>query len=239
MPKLKNQFPKLYRDRNQAISKYNGKRIYHGVWGTPEAEKSYRRFIAALTENRTLPLKTGVEGDVYIAELADAFLDDHESRMGKADYLNFKYAVAYLVEMYGEVAVNEFSPKKLKAVRSLMVNAGTLCRKTVNNYISKVRRVFVWGVGEEVVQSTVSDALKAVKDLRKGEDGAFDHPEREAVPEYVIHLTLPFMPLTVAAMVQVQWLTGMRPSEIFRMRVGDIDRSRGNGLWYYLRDILI
>ena len=34
-------------------------------------------------------------------------------------------------------------------------------------------------------------------------------------------------------MVQVQWLTGMRPSEVFNMRVGDIDRSRGNGLWYY------
>jgi integrase len=34
-------------------------------------------------------------------------------------------------------------------------------------------------------------------------------------------------------MVVVQWLTGMRPSEVFSMRVGDIDRSRDNGLWYY------
>jgi integrase len=32
----------------------------------------------------------------------------------------------------------------------------------------------------------------------------------------------------------IQWLTGCRPNEIFLMRVGDIDRSRGNGLWYYI-----
>jgi len=35
-------------------------------------------------------------------------------------------------------------------------------------------------------------------------------------------------------MVQIQWLTGMRPSEVFNMRVSDIDRSRKNGLWYYV-----
>ena len=40
MPKLKNSLPKNCRDRNQAFSKHNGKRIYHGVWGTPEAEKN-------------------------------------------------------------------------------------------------------------------------------------------------------------------------------------------------------
>lgn len=35
-------------------------------------------------------------------------------------------------------------------------------------------------------------------------------------------------------MVQIQRLTGMRPSEVYHMRVGDIDKTRGNGLWYYL-----
>jgi integrase len=49
----------------------------------------------------------------------------------------------------------------------------------------------------------------------------------------VIAATLPFLPPVVAAMVVVQWLTGMRPSEVFSMRVGDIDRNRNNGLWYY------
>jgi len=233
MPKLKNRLPKNCRDRNQAFSKHNGKRIYHGVWGTPEAEKSYKRFIAALLAGPNLPLQDGKIGDVLVSELADGFLEHIEYQMDRTDYLHFKYAVAYLIETYGEIAVNDFSPKKLKVVRSQMVKAGTLCRRMINRYVGKIRRIFVWGVGEEIVMSTVSDALKAVKDLRMGEVGTYDHPAREAVPEDVIRRTLPFLSPTLAAMVQVQWLTGMRPSEVFNMCVGDIDRSRSNGLWYY------
>ena len=232
MPKLTNRLPRKCRDRNQAFSWHNGKRIYHGVWGSPEAEKSYKRFLAALIENPVQPPQ--LDGDsVLVSELADAFLDSIESRISKSEFTLHKYAIGYLVEFYGELAVNEFSPKKLKIVRSQMVKAGTLCRKTINNYIGKIRRMFAWGIEEEVASAGISHALKAVKDLRQGEEGTFDHPEREAVPEWVIAATLPFMPPTVAAIVQIQWLTGMRPSEVLNMRVGDIDQSQDNGLWYY------
>jgi len=232
MPKLTNRLPRKCRDRNQAFSWHNGKRIYHGIWGTPEAEKSYKRFLAALIENPVQPPQLDT-GGMLVSELADAFLDSIESRISKSEFTLHKYAIGYLAEVYGELAVNEFSPKKLKIVRSQMVKTGTLCRKTVNNYIGKIRRMFAWGVEEEVVSAGISHALKAVKDLRQREEGTFDHPEREAVPEWVIAATLPFMPPTVAAIVQVQWLTGMRPSEVLNMRVGDIDQSQGNELWYY------
>ena len=140
MPKLTDRLPKKCNDRGRAFSWHNGKRIYHGVWGSPEAEKSYKRFIAALLENPSLPLRIGKESnDVLVSELANAFLESHESRMGKADYLNHQYAVGYLVEVYGEIAVSEFSPKKLKVVRSKMVKAGTLCRSTVNRYAKYMR----------------------------------------------------------------------------------------------------
>ena len=203
MPKLTNRLPRKCRDRNQAFSWHNGKRIYHGIWGTPEAEKSYKRFLAALIENPVQPPQLDT-GGMLVSELADAFLDSIESRISKSEFTLHKYAIGYLAEVYGELAVNEFSPKKLKIVRSQMVKTGTLCRKTVNNYIGKIRRMFAWGVEEEVVSAGISHALKAVKDLRQGEEGTFDHPEREAVPEWVIAATLPFMPPTVAAIVQVQ-----------------------------------
>jgi integrase len=234
MPKLKNRLPRNCRDRNQAFSWHNGKRIYHGVWGTPEAEKSYRRFIAALVENPNRPTQMGKDSDVLVSELADNFLVGIESRMDKDAVIMFNQAVGYLIEIYGELAVNEFSPKKLKAVRSLMVKAGTLCRNQINRYTGYIKRIFAWGVEEEVVESSVSLAIKAVKNLRKDEEGTFDHPEKEEVPFWVIAATLPFLAPMVAAMVQIQWMLGMRPSEVFKMRVGDIDRTRENGLWYYV-----
>jgi integrase len=233
MPKLKNRLPKNCRDRNQAFSWHNGKRIYHGVWGTPEAEKSYKRFIAALVEGSDLPTQMEKNSDVLVSELAANFLDGIETRMDKDAVVMFNQAVGYLAELYGELAVNDFSPKKLKAVRSLMIKAGTLCRNQINRYTGYIKRIFAWGVEEEVVESSVSLAIKAVKNLRKDEEGTFDHPEKEDVPCWVVAATLPFLAPVVAAMVQIQWMLGMRPSEVFNMRVGDIDQSRGNGLWYY------
>jgi len=115
MPKLKTRLPKLCRDRKLAISWHNGERIYHGLWGTPDAEKNYRRFIAALLESPSLPLRIGKDRDVLVSELATAYLDTIEkSRMHPSHVSHFKQAIGFLVEIYGELAVNEFSPKKLK-----------------------------------------------------------------------------------------------------------------------------
>jgi integrase len=177
----------------------------------------------------------GAEGGALVSELADAFLKhaESESRLGKDAIVMFKQSIGYLVDVYGGLAVGEFSPKKLKVCRDQMVKAGTLCRNQINRYTGYIKRIFAWGVEEEIVQSTVLHALQAVKDLKEGEQGTFDHPPRQDVPDWVIAATLPFLSPTVAAMVQVQRKTGCRPSEIFNMRVGDIDRSRSNGLWYY------
>ena len=61
--------------------------------------------------------------------------------------------------------------------------------------------------------------------------GGSGNPEREDVPDDVIKRTLPFMSLVIATMVQIQWLTGMRPSELCRMTFGSIYRT--DDLWYY------
>ena len=121
MPKLKNRLPKNCRDRNQAFSKYNGKRIYHGIWGSAEAEKNYKRFIATLLEGLSSPPTPQIGGDtgLLVAELTDAFLDAHEGKL-RGHAHQFNATIGYLVEMFGELAVNEFSPKKLKAVRIML-----------------------------------------------------------------------------------------------------------------------
>jgi hypothetical protein len=214
MPKLKKQDPKNCRDRNQSFSWHNGKRVYHGTWGTPEAKKNYRRFCAALDENPVVSIQAGAGGVALISELATGFLDGIGSRMDKIHAQHYTRAIGYLVDIYGDFAVDEFSPKKLKAVRNQMVKVGTLCRGMVNDYTRRVIRIFSWGVEEELVKSDIVNALREVKALRKGEQGTFDTPPREEVSDDVVAATLPFMSPTVRAMVQIQRMTGMRPSEI-------------------------
>jgi integrase len=103
----------------------------------------------------------------------------------------------------------------------------------VNDHTRRIVSMFTWGVSEELVKPQTEAALKAIKPLPEGYPGTFDHPEREDVPDDIIIRTLPFMPPTIQAMVKVQRLTGMRPSEIFNMKVGEIDQKIDPELWLY------
>ena len=93
--------------------------------------------------------------------------------------------------------------------------------------------MFRWGVAQELVSPITADALKYVPALRLGKTTAPESKPREDVPNDVVDATLPYLLPTVAAMVQVQQWATMRPSEVCRMRVGDIDMSRKDGIWLY------
>ena len=245
MQKLE-KLPKLCNDRGRAYSRHKGNRYYFGKWGTAEAHKKYKRFCAKLIlgEPIATPEKAGHNvgndganvkktGGMLVVELTVEFLKHHTPRLHKTHIMHFKSAVGYLVELYGSMPVNDFSPKKLRAVRDLMVRRGRLCRKMVNSFTTRLVRIFTWGCEEEWVNPSVAGALKMVRHLPENEPGTFDHDEREPVPLDIIRRTLPFLIPTVATMVMLQYLTGMRPGEVCRMTVGSINRSRGNGLWYY------
>jgi len=82
---------------------------------------------------------------------------------------------------------------------------------------------FNWGVEEELVTPNVWTALKAVKNLPKGEPGTFDHPKRQNGPDDVVKRTLQYITSQmVRVMIVVQRLIGARPGEIFGMLAGEI-----------------
>jgi len=234
MPILKNRPPKYQRSGKYAVVYHHGKRIYLGDYGSPESQAAYSRFVAESQANHVF-IPTKGEPSSTVRELAAGYLDHARATQSDVDYKNCCTVVFdFLLELYGDdTPVDSFKPVHLKLVREAMVQSRRFCRNTINKYTKRIIAVFGWGVENDTVPETTWRALKMVKALPKGYPGTFDHPEREAVPTDVVEATLPFLPPVVAAIVQIQWLTGMRPSEVLNMRVGDIDRSRNNGLWYY------
>jgi integrase len=93
--------------------------------------------------------------------------------------------------------------------------------------------MFRWGVLQELVSPITADALKFVPPLREGRTEAPESTLRTDVPDVVVDATLPHLVPTVAVMGQVQRLATMRPNEVCRMRVGDIDMKRKDGIWLY------
>ena len=141
-----------------------------------------------------------------------------------------KTAVKIVRELYGMTPVATFGPKKLAAVREAFVRKGW-SRPYINSQIGKLIRAFKWAVAEELAPATVYQALKALFPLRRGHcDAPEPEPREPANPEHVA-ATLPLLPPHVRAVVELLRHTGMRPSEVCKMTLQQIDRT--NAVWIY------
>ena len=106
----------------------------------------------------------------------------------------------------------------------------------INKYIGRIRTAFSLGVENGLVDPGTLAKLRVLRPLERGEPDTFDHDEREGVPIEVVTITLRYTSPTVSAMAQVQTMTGLRPSELCKMTVGDIDQSDSYGWVYVLKD---
>ena len=239
MPKLVNRPPKYGKMGKYAFVTHNRKRIYLGLYGSPESHEAYARFVAERRLRPDLVVPRG-ESNVAVKELAATFLDHAKATFAKPNYIHFRTVILeFLTKFYGNTPVDEFKPSSLKTIRSELIQAigkdgkPRYCRGTINDHVRRITRIFHWGVGEELVKADTWAVLQAVKPLPEGHEGTFESPAREDVSDDVILRTLPFLPPVLQAMVKVQRLTGCRPGEIFNMRVGEIDRNADSDLWLY------
>jgi integrase len=144
---------------------------------------------------------------------------------------NIKIAMHHLTDLYGDTQAAEFGPLALKAVRATMI-AADLSRGTVNRYANHIRRAFRWAVAAELVPPAVYHGLQAVEGLRRGRSEARETEPVRPVAEAYVRKVLPFLPPAVAAMVELQILTGMRSGEVAIMRARDLNMN-GPAVWQY------
>jgi len=143
---------------------------------------------------------------------------------------NIQYAVRPLVKFYGTLSVEDFGPLKLKELRQRMIRLGW-CRNVINQRIGIIKRMFKWAVSEELLPDSVYSSLTRVEGLRRGRSGARETKKVRPVDESYVRAILPYTTPTIAAMIELQLLTGMRSSEICTMRPCDIDTS--SDVWVY------
>jgi integrase len=129
-----------------------------------------------------------------------------------------------LRKLYGDTPAGKFGPLALKAVRQRFIDAG-LCRNEVNRRTRLIVRMFKWATAHEMVPPSVHEGLRTVEGLRKGECDVRESRKVRPVPDAYVDAVLPHVSRQVAAMIQLQRLTGMRPGEVCIMRTIDVDTS--------------
>jgi len=242
MPRLKQTLPKYshHRGSGQAYVTLNGHAVYLGPYGSQRSRAQYDRVVAEwLASGRRLPaelLPDSQRDDIRVVELIDRYLEHAEQYYRRPDgkltseYNTILNAVKPLNQLYGDFPACEMGPLALKAVRQSMVGLGW-CRSHINKQISRIRQIFKWGTENELVPIQIYQSLATVAGLKKGRTTVRESEPVKSIPQEYVDAVLPYVSSQVAALIQLQLLTAMRPGEAVIMRGCDLDTS--GSVWVY------
>ena len=151
----KDSVPSYRRQRDRrgsdlAFVVLNDRRVYLGEYDSEESRGEYDRLLAEWLARARQPLVSPDE--ITIIELVHRYWNYAEHYYGSSsrELANMGRALAPVKALYGKTTVSQFGPKSIKAVREKFVARG-LCRQSVNNVVERIRRMFRWGVAEELV----------------------------------------------------------------------------------------
>lgn len=230
MPRLISAVPKYchHKASGQAVVTLDAHDYYLGPHKSKTSLLEYDRLVALWQANgRRMPGSD--EADLTVNELAIAYLKfaaGYYVKGGRptSEIDSIRAALRPLVKAWGERPVGDFGPLALKAVRAEMV-ALNWCRKSINKHVGRVRRMFSWGVEEELVGGEVTHALAEVKGLKRGRSDAAESSPVKPVPDAYVEAILPHVSRQVAGMIRLQCLTGMRPESVVEVRGCDLDTT--------------
>lgn len=244
MPKLKYRVPSYrhHKASGQAVVALDGRDVYLGPYGTDESRERYQRVISEWLTNRKKAPPNGPTGhaarnpvDLTINELFLPyweFVQGYYRKHGQptSEARNTRAAMDPLLVGYGRVNAKNFGPLALKAYRQGLIDVG-FTRGVINKHVGRVKRFFRWAVEHELISPDVYQALTAVTGLRRGRVSVPESSPVRPVADDVVDATLEYVNRYVAAMIQLQRFTGMRPSEVTIMRLRDLDTSGDD--WIY------
>lgn len=230
-----------YKPKNLAVVRIAGRDRYLGPYDSPESHEKYRRLIAEhlMTPVGVEPASPPAEPtdrSLSVAEVLNAyrkFARGYYVRDGRPtqEYVEMRYAVRVVRELYGTTPASSFGPLALRTVQRHLEGQQRLSRKVINRRINRIRRVFKWAVSEELVPLALYEGLRTVPPLKYGRTSAPEAPPVKPVPRADVEPTLAVVSRPVRAMIELQWLTAMRPCEVVSMVPSEIDRS--GEVWVY------
>lgn len=212
-----------------------GIRQYRMLPGAYNSKESKEAFAKVQLEAAAAPVAPQ-SGDLSVNEMLLGYTAHAERHYRDPDgnptneLMSVKLATRHVRLLYGDTPAADFGPLALKAVRQKFISMGW-CRRTVNQNVERLRRMFKWAVAEELIPAANYHALAAVDGLRRGRCEAPEAEPVQPVDFESVEATLPHLGRHVRAMVELQRVTGMRPGEVCRMRLLDIDRT--SDPWVY------
>ena len=238
--------PKLCRNKHRdfAYITVNGKQVYLGKWGSDEAQAAYDRFVIDWAKANQLGQEVDPRtSQPLLLEMICAFIEEFRARPVRSDSdLNtYLLLMRRIAELFPDYLTDDFRVRDLERLRDSFQSQGfdrrgehrEYTRTYLNKLVNRTKSIFAWGVSKDYVSAETAARLKYLQPLRKGRTTAPEPRERHSVTDSDFSAVSNFLPPYYQDIVELLRITGMRPSELTNMRVGNIDQTPESKIWKY------
>lgn len=231
--------------------KIAGKSYYLGKHGSEESIREYERLRMEHARGAITPKLTALGSSITIDEMVAAWIANNPRGIDDPQVIRVARSCKPLCVLFGKTRADEFRANRLRAVQEAMIDgrwramadagehsdkrrARPWRRGYINKSIERIVMVFGWAESRELVPMGIKEHLRTLAPLKSFDRRVETCPPRKPVNwETQVVPCLPFLSPVVRAMVIVQYLGGMRPSEVITMRRREIDQTKMDGVWLY------
>ena len=238
----------------------NGKRrtVYLGKFGTVAAQRRYRQVLAESLADKPVKGVRASQAEVgasewpSVGQLCAAYLlhaeryyrDERGEPTGEVYHA--KIAFRLLLKLHRKATTDRVRIADLMVVRQALIDLrethkhGRKCpdglsRRTINDRMARIKRLFRWGVEQGIVPGATWHELSAFRGLPKGRSGVRDNAPVEAVTWAQVEATLAHLVPTFVDLVRLQWWSGVRPGEALALTRRQLETSGSTWLFRLAR----
>lgn len=227
MGRNRKSFPTLNDHDGRARVWWAGRWHYLGATGSAEAKQRYSQFVAQIAANPDAVVLP--RDDLLMSELFAEYLGALHGRASEKAFAQASRVADLVTQLYGTTPVVDFGPVAADTWRLWLASdkdgAPSLNATTIRYYLAVVKDAISWAVRTERIpkEHTKLDAIRELRPM----DRSKVRPKRKVLPvaDEIVDRTLPHLRRPVAAMVRLQRLTGMRPTEVVRLTPSQVHRS--------------
>ncbi len=232
--------PSIHKHKSgQAFVRVAGRDYYLGQHGSPEADAAYRALVARLGPKGIAP--TAPVPSLRVKDVLARWWAEERPRYAPAsrEPAAMAQAMRPLRALFGDHPAAAFDSAALEVLQLAMA-AGTWaegaipwCRNVINRHVSRIKTIWRWAERKKLIPPGSWANLKSVPGISRNDARVRQTERRRPVNQAQVDAILARMRSKVGrALVQVQWLTAMRPAELLSMRTGDLDMT-GPDVWIY------
>lgn len=238
----------------QARVQFRSVEYYLGPFGSPESRTELDRLLLLWRGDRVLSapsMPPAIRGATpTIMELTVRWFHSLRTDYGDArrENKNYEQVLKALNRLFSSRMVADFDCLDLDTLRDALISGSWLnheerarrekhgqalgwSRSVINRQMVRVRTMFKWAESKGLAPRGSSAHLATLPPLPRNSARVRTLPPKKPIDWEHAQKILPFVPAVVGAMLELQSLTGLRTSEVCRIRVEHIDNAMLEGVW--------